>query len=194
LLPARNDAHKRQFKTSTFIDLDIITEIRLSLFDLCFSPKQLKGRQPEGNFTLWTSLYYGLRVCSQQIIIPYIKSWVTTTCWSCIAIPSIKDGKSIYYHGPYELCNNAGGSQKLFNFILKLYFYTAKQGEKTMTRREREISLGLLSTCLLVMEFRIDAMLCSNLGNQKSNSAIFNVYTGFIWPAGRRLPPIGCRV
>jgi len=165
-----------------------------------FQSKAAEGATARGKlytmdfFILWTSLYCGLRVCSQQIIIPYIKSWVTTTCWSCIAVPSIRDGKSIYYHGPYELCNNAGGSQKLFNFILKLYFYTAKQGEKTMTRREREISLGLLSTCLLVMMFHIDAMLCSNLGNQKSNSAIFNVYTGFIWPAGRRLPPIGCRV
>ena len=92
--------------------------------------------------------------------------WVTTTCISCIAVPLIRDGESIYYHGPYELCNNAGGSQKLFNFILKLYFYTTKQSkERKRFQEEREISLGLLSTCLLVMEFRFDAMLYSNLGN-----------------------------
>jgi len=121
--------------------------------------------------------------------------WVTTTCISCIAVPLIRDGESLYCHRSYELCNNAGGSQKLFNFIQKLYFHTTKQSkERKRFQKERESSLGLLSTCLLVMEFRFDAMLYSNLGNQKSNSAIFNVYTDFIWPAGRRLPPIDCRV
>jgi len=120
-----------------------------------FQSKAAEGATARGKlytmdfFILWTSLYCGLRVCSQQIIIPYIKSWVTTTCWSCIAVPSIRDGKSIYYHGTYELCDNAGGSQKLFIFILKLYFYTAKQREKTTSRREREISLAYsLRACL----------------------------------------------
>jgi len=31
-------------------------------------------------------------------------------------------------------------------------------------------SLDLLSTCLLVMQFRFDAMLCSNLGNENCDA------------------------
>jgi len=78
--------------------------------------------------------------------------WVTTTCISCIAVPLIRDGESLYCHRSYELCNNAGGSQKLFNFIQKLYFHTTKQSkERKRFQKERESSLGLLSTCLLVI-------------------------------------------
>ena len=34
----------------------------------------------------------------------------------------------------------------------------------------RDPSLGLVPTCLLVMEFRLDTMLCSNLGNANSDA------------------------
>ena len=37
-----------------------------------------------------------------------------------------------------------------------------------MSGSERRESLDLLSTCLLVMEFLFDAMLCSNLCNKNS--------------------------
>jgi len=38
-----------------------------------------------------------------------------------------------------------------------------------MSRSERDF-LDLLFTCLLVTEFRFDAMLCSNLGNENSDA------------------------
>ena len=65
---------------------------------------------------------------------------------------------------PQELWNIAGGPQKLINFILKFYLYLPK--ESNVKERERL----LLTYCLLVMEFRFDAMLCSNLGNKNSDA------------------------
>jgi len=55
-----------------------------------------------------------------------------------------------------------------------------------MSRSERDFSLliDLLSTCPHVMEFRFDAMLCSNLVNEKSD-------TGHIkCSRGPRFPPL----
>jgi len=36
----------------------------------------------------------------------------------------------IYYHGPHELWNIAGGPQKLIKFILKFYFNLQKETKK----------------------------------------------------------------
>jgi len=36
----------------------------------------------------------------------------------------------IYYHGPRELCNIAGGPQKFINFIREIYFYLPKQSKE----------------------------------------------------------------
>ena len=45
-----------------------------------------------------------------------------------------------------------------------------KWGEKaTVHQWARETSLGLLSTCLLFLEFRFEAMLCFNLGSKHSD-------------------------
>ena len=59
------------------------------------------------------------------------------------------------------------------NFLLKLYFYLPKENnERKLCQGVRDTSLCLLSTpaCLLVMEFRYDAILCFNLGNENSDA------------------------
>jgi len=40
------------------------------------------------------------------------------------------------------------------------------------------------------MEFRFDAMLCSNLGKKILMGAILNVHAGYIWPVARRFPTL----
>jgi len=60
------------------------------------------------------------------------------------------------------------GRKKLINFIWKFHIYLPKASKRRQTRG-RETSLDSLSTCLHVMEFRFDAMLCSNLSNKNSD-------------------------
>ena len=87
------------------------------------------------------------------------------------------DGESIYYHGPHESWNPTDGLQKLNNSILNFYLYLPKENKERKTCQGcRETSLDLLSTCLLVIEFGFDAMLCSNLGNVNSDAAMLNVH------------------
>ena len=40
-----------------------------------------------------------------------------------------RGGDSIYYNGPHELWNIAGGQQKLLNFILKFYLSRPKENK-----------------------------------------------------------------
>jgi len=40
-----------------------------------------------------------------------------------MSIPYSRGGEPIYYHGPHKLWIVAGGSQILFDFILKFYVY-----------------------------------------------------------------------
>jgi len=51
----------------------------------------------------------------------------------------------------------------------------------------RETSLDFLSKCLLVTEFRFEAM-CSYLGNEILIRFISNIHADRIWPADRRFP------
>jgi len=71
------------------------------------------------------------------------------------------------------LWNIAGGPQKSIDFISKLHPYLAKEN------KERK----LLSTCPLVVEFRFEAMLCSNLGNENSDAGHIKQ------PRGLQVPP-----
>jgi len=82
--------------------------------------------------------------------------------------------------------NIIGGPQKLTNFILKFYFYLPKESkERKPGHGTMEASSGLLSTCLLIMEFRFDAMLCSILGTKILMRDILK------FPAGRKFPTPG---
>jgi len=57
------------------------------------------------------------------------------------------------------------------NFILKFCLHLPKGNkERKLCHRARDTSLGLLFTCLPVMEFRFDAMLYSNSGNENSDA------------------------
>jgi len=40
--------------------------------------------------------------------------------------------------------------------------------------------------CLLIMEFRFNAVLCSNVGEQNFDACILDVHVGCIWLADRR--------
>ena len=82
-----------------------------------------------------------------------------------------RDGEPIYYHGPHVLWNIAGRPQKLICFILKFYLYLPKESKEKKCQGARETSLDLLSTCLLVVKFRFDAMLCANSGKENSNAS-----------------------
>jgi len=67
--------------------------------------------------------------------------------------------------------NIASGSQKLIVLIFKFYlFLPTKIKEIKLCQGTRDVSLDLLSTCLPLMEFRFDAMLCSNLGKKRSDA------------------------
>ena len=57
-------------------------------------------------------------------------------------------------------------------------------------KTRRELSLNLLSTCLLVIEFSFDTMLCTNMDHENSNAGQIDVDEGRIWPADRRFPPV----
>jgi len=48
--------------------------------------------------------------------------------------------------------------------------------------KERETSLDLLSTFVLVVEFHFGAMLCSNLGNEMSGAGITECSRGQLVP------------
>jgi len=43
---------------------------------------------------------------------------------------------------------------------------------------------------LCIMQLRLDAILCSKLGNENSYAGHVKVHAGRIWPAGRRFPPL----
>ena len=83
----------------------------------------------------------------------------------------ISDKGPIYHHGLHELWNVAAGPQKFNNFILNfhLFFQMKIRGENHITEQER-----LILTCCLCaffsLSFRFDLMLCSNLGNDNSNT------------------------
>jgi len=78
-----------------------------------------------------------------------------------------RDGKPIYNHGQHELWNISGEPQTLINITLKFHFCLPKErNERKLCQRAREISPDIQSRYLLVMEFRFDGMLCSNLDKQ----------------------------
>jgi len=85
-----------------------------------------------------------------------------------VTINYTRDGEPIYCHGPHEFGNIAGGQQKLSNFTLNVYSYLPKENKKKSCQGvRRETSLDLLPTLLFVRDFRVDAILCSNFGNEK---------------------------
>jgi len=76
----------------------------------------------------------------------------------------------VYYLGPLKLWNIADGLQKLIHFSWKFYLFLLKENKESKpSQAPGEISLDLLSTCLLKMGFGFDATLCSNLGNEYSD-------------------------
>ena len=61
-----------------------------------------------------------------------------------------RDGEPIYYHGPHELWNIAGGPQKLSNFIFKFYLYLPEKIRRENYVKERDMLLLVywLRVCL----------------------------------------------
>jgi len=54
----------------------------------------------------------------------------------------------------------------------------------------RGTSLDLLSTCLLVMEFRFDAMLCCNMGNENFGAGHIKCSHGSHLVRRPQVPPL----
>jgi len=82
----------------------------------------------------------------------------------------IKSGMGTYLLSPVAwIVEYRWRAANLINFVVKFYLCLPKESkEKKLCQGAR--SLDSLSTCLLVMEFRFDAMLCSNLGNENSDA------------------------
>jgi len=60
---------------------------------------------------------------------------------------------------------------------------------RKLCQEARDTSLGLLSSCLFFMEFRLDASRCVVTWVTRSlMPAVLNVHAGRICPAGRRFP------
>jgi len=76
------------------------------------------------------------------------------------------------------------------NFIFKFYTYLPKEHkERKLCQEARDTSLGLLSSGLFFMEFRLDASRCVVTWVTKSlMPAVLNVQAGRICPAGRSFP------
>jgi len=79
-------------------------------------------------------------------------------------------GSIYYYHGRHEFWNIAGGPQKLINIIFWFHLHPPEENKEwKLCKGARDTSLGLLPTCLLVMEFSFYALLFSNLRNENSD-------------------------
>jgi len=73
------------------------------------------------------------------------------------------------------------------DFIIRFYLYLRKKRRENYVK-ERESSLDLPSTCLLVVVFRFDATLCSNLGNENSNESQIKFSRGPHLTYGQQIP------
>jgi len=81
------------------------------------------------------------------------------------------------------------GQKNQMIFILNFHLCLPKKNEGKPCQRSSETSPDLLFTCLLVMEFRFDAMLCANLGTENSDAGhIKNIHAGRVYSAGGRFP------
>ena len=84
--------------------------------------------------------------------------------WLCCyhGTDKLYHGTDQLYHGTDKLYI-AGRPQKLINFILKFYrFLPTEHKERKLSQGARDFSRLILSMYLIVVEFRFDAMLCSD--------------------------------
>jgi len=88
--------------------------------------------------------------------------------------------------------NIIGGPQKLTNFILKFLLLSFKgKKERKPCQGTIEASFGLLSVYVIAyheLEFRFDAMWCSNSGNENWNAAHIKCYRGSHLAHGPQVP------
>jgi len=74
------------------------------------------------------------------------------------------------------------------NFFLKFYpCLPYENNKRKLLEGARDASLELLSTCLLITEFRFYTMLYSIMGNENLRRSILNVHAGNMLPSCDRL-------
>jgi len=82
-------------------------------------------------------------------------------------------GEPIYHNEPHKSWNIAGGPQKITLIVSSdstFIFLRKLRRENYVNDRETL----LLSYCLLVVEFRFDAMLCYSVGNENAGAGRIN--------------------